>query len=70
MRDTAGFRIKLHIAHKAQLFAVTDIDDFFFFRSKIRIAHIRNLKFLTVVYAYSFQAVPENCLILLHLLSD
>ena len=70
MRDAAVFRIKFHIAHKAQLFTVTDVDDFFFFRSKIRIAHIRNLKFLTVVYAYSFQAVPENCLILLHLLSD
>ena len=40
--NTAVFRIELHIAHKAQLFTVTDVDDFFFFKSKIRIDHIRN----------------------------
>ena len=40
--DAAVFRIKFHIAHKAQLFTVTDVDDFFFFKSKIRIGHIRN----------------------------
>ena len=44
--NTAVFRIELDIAHKAQLFAVTDIDDFFFFKSKIRIGHIRNKTFL------------------------
>ena len=42
MRDAAVFRIKFYIAHKAQLFTVTDVDDFFFFKSKIRIDHIRN----------------------------
>jgi len=33
-------------AHKPQLFAVADVDDFFFFKSKIRIGHIRNKTFL------------------------
>ena len=42
MGDAAVFRIELQIAHKAQLFTVTDVDDFFFFKSKIRIDHIRN----------------------------
>ena len=36
MRDAAVFRIKFYIAHKAQLFTVTDVDDFFFFKSKMR----------------------------------
>ncbi len=42
MGDAAVFRVEFHIAHKPQLFAVTDVDDFFFFKSKIRIDHIRN----------------------------
>ena len=42
MGDAAVFRVKFHIAHKPQLFAVADVDDFFFFKSKIRIGHIRN----------------------------
>ena len=46
MGDAAVFRIELQIAHKAQLFTVTDVDDFFFFKSKIRIDHIRNETFL------------------------
>ena len=54
MCNAAIFRIKLYIPHKSKFFAVADIDDFFFFKSKIRIAHIRNRKFLTVVYAYPF----------------
>ena len=63
MRNAAIFRIKFHISHKSEFFAVADINDFFFFRSKIRIAHIRNMKFLTVVYAYRFlfaTSLPEH----------
>lgn len=54
MGDAAIFRIELHITHKSELFAVADVDDFFFFKSKIRMGHIRNPNFLTVVYAYLF----------------
>ena len=46
MGDAAVFRVKFHIAHKPQLFAVADVDDFFFFKSKIRIGPIRNKTFL------------------------
>ena len=44
--DAAVFRVKFHIAHKPELFAVADVDDFFFFKSKIRIGHTRNKTFL------------------------
>ena len=42
MGNAAIFRIELHVYHKSKLFAVTDVDDFFFFKSKIRIGYIRN----------------------------
>lgn len=38
MSDASGMLVKFNIPYKAQTFAVTDIDNFFFFKSKIRMA--------------------------------
>lgn len=40
MGDAALF-VKLHIAHKSKTPAVADIDDFFFFKSQMRIGHTK-----------------------------
>ena len=55
MCNAAGLRVKLHIAHKTEAPAVADVDHFFFFKSKIRIAC--TLNFLGVFYAYFCHSV-------------
>lgn len=69
MGNAAGTDIKLHIAYISEAFTITDIDDFFFFKSKIRIVYTR--RFLSVFYAYRldlthsfkvFSEIPETVL--------
>ena len=56
MGDAAGADVKLHIPYIPKALTITDIDDFFFFKSKIRIVHTS--LFLSVVYAYRSPSDP------------
>jgi len=52
VRNAAGAMIKFNISHETQAFAVTDINYFFFFKSKIRITY--TLYPLNVCYAQNY----------------
>ena len=57
MSDASCFFIKFHIPHIPQAFTVTNIDHFFFFKSKMRIPY--TYLSLSVWYAHSSLMVPK-----------